>query len=620
MRQSVNRKHSKYMRQVQHIFCVCAFLIGICAHAHAQKDGSTCYKAIPIGKDYTVNISSAQTVWYSARTFDLPLAVYFIPQNETDPAPEVEMDFSCTSGIYSDPIICMLFCKGGTVTMPMPHRPPLDTTRVEGQLAYYISMGKSYRDLLFKMGIDYNVDVVIKVTYHSAGSMSIAPDDMFSSCVEVDKIVHLGDSVPVEANDKESYAIVPYVQWQYDSIQYEWYGTTPCVLSIGNNCTFDPTSATDDAIMDGGPNSPSNPMQPGDKWKVTSGLLMDYVSDTVNYPNEAGMFFAKFYSSAPGGMKITKIPTLPPRADAIIMRYDHTYALNAHDTVVYAMPKTWVQDLQFTTPTTHLFRMYIASDPDFSQSHVIDSLLFSPSNDGHILGLLGTQLKEYWKKAIDQYLYVRFECSEATTVTPAQWSVSPCVNSSKLITNGNEFSVAKGSYGKVFYRFYYKHWKGGDMTFQWKNNRTKCPLYMGDTCSYENSATDAHVLLSVDVPSNGKWILTKERLDTLEKYVDGDGYLYILFYPTAQAKMVVTTDAPEDADPIYPTATVTVACDANNHPYVEVKTAQTITISNEAGTAVKTISAQPDAKYSLSDLSSGTYTLQGETETITINL
>ena len=218
-------------------------------------------------------------------------------------------------------------------------------------------------------------------------------------------------------------------------------------------------------------------------------------------------------------------------------------------------------------------------------------------------------------------LYVRFECTEATTVTPAIWSISPCVNSSKLITNGNEFTVAKGSYGKVFYRFYYKHWKGGNMRFQWKNTRTKCPLYLGDTCYYENSPTAAHVLLSADVPVNGSWILTKERMDTLEKYVDGDGYLYILFYPTAQAKMVITSDAPEETDPEYPTATIKVACDANNQPYIEVSQTQTITIKNEAGTEVKNIPvAAPNTRYSISDLPAGKYTLQGETEKITINL
>lgn len=506
--------------------------------------------------------------------------------------------------------------------MPMPHKPPLDTTRVEGQLAYYISIGKSYRDILLKFGIDYNVQVVVKVTYHSAGSMSIAPDGMFSNCVEMDKIVHLGDSIPVEANDKESYAIVPYVQWQYDSIQYEWFGTAPCTLSIGNNCTFDPINTKDDAILDGGPNSPDNPIQPGGKWKVTSDLLMQYVSDTVNYPNEAGMFFAKFYSSAPGGMKITKIPSLPPRGDAIIMRYDHTYALSAYDTTIYAMPVSWKEDVQFTTPTAHLFSMTIANDPDFAEAHILATYSFDPYAEGHIIGIYGTQLKDFWKKAIDKFLYVRFICSEATTVTPEKWTVSPCLNNAKLINKGQEFYVQKGANGKVFYRFYYNHWKGGDMKFLWKP-RTKCPLYMGDTCFYQNLAKDPHVYLNAEIPNSGNaiWTLTEERLDTLDKYVDGDGYLYVLFYPAAGGRMTITSDAPEETDPIYPSSTVVVRCDQNIQPFVEVKKAQTITITNEAGTVVKTFTdAQPDTKYSLSDLSSGTYTLQGETEKITINL
>lgn len=605
-------------RVLNMLLCMCAFLIGMCAHAYAQKDGSTCYKAIPLVEDYSVEITSPQTVWYTARTFDLPLAVYFIPQNATDPAPEVEMDFSCTSGIYSDPIICMLFCKGGTITMPMPHRPPLDTTRIEGQFAYYISMGKSYRDLLLKMGIDYNVDVVVKVIYHSAGSMSIAPDDMFSSCVDVEKIVHFGDSVPVEADDKGSYVIVPYVQWQYDSIQYEWSGTTPCILSIGNNCTFDPASPTDGAIMDGGPNSPSNPLKPGDKWKVTSDLMMQYVSDTVNYPNEAGMFFAKFYSTAPGGMKITRIPSVPPRKNAVVLRYDRTYALNAYDTAIYAMPNTWKEDLQFTTPTTHLFSMIIASDPDFKQAHTLDTLRFSLSYDGHILSLMGTQLKEYWKSAKDSYLYVRFICSEATTVTPAKWKVPSCINDAKLITNGQEFTVAKGSYGEVYYRFYYNHWKGGDMKFQWKNTRTKCPLFLGNTCSFGYSTTDANVLLNADIPINGTWTLTKERLDTLEKYVDEDGYLYLLFNPAAAAKMIVSTDAPEETDPVYPTTTIAVECEGTQ-VVVHVNADQHLRINDETNVTVDEWDAVTGTPHAI-NLSAGKYTLAGETEEITVNL
>lgn len=603
---------------------LCAYVllsIGTCVPAYAQKDGTTCYKAIPIDKEnFQVEVTSSKTEWYTARTFDLPLAVYFIPQNETDPAPEVEMDFSCTSRVYSDPIICMLFCEGGLVNMPIPHKPPLDTTRVDGKLAYYISVGKSYRDLLLQMGIDYNVDVVIKVTYHSAGNMSIAPDDMFATCVDVTKIVHFGDSIPVAANDKESYAIVPYVQWQYDSIQYEWFGNSPCIISVGNNCKFDPTTM-DDAIVDGGPSSPSNPMKPGDKWKVTSDLMMQYVSDTVNYPNEAGMFFAKFYSEAPGGMKITKIPTVPPRKNAILMRYERAYSLSANETAIYAMPNSWKEDMEFSTPTKHLFSMTIASDPDFSEAHTIATYAFNPTSDGHLLTLLGTEMKDLWKKAVDQYLYVRFVCSEATSVTPSKQKASPCIAKSRIINNREEITIQKGSNGKVFYRFYYNQWKGGDMTFQWKNPRTKCPLYMGDTCYYENSATDKHVFLSADVPINGTWTLTKDRIDTLEKYVDGDGYLYILFYPGQLSQMIISTDAPIETDPTYPTNTIAVACDEAKQPFVLVSKTQTITIKDEAGKVVNTIpDAQPDTKYPLSGLSAGKYTLVGETDEVVVNL
>ena len=280
-----------------------------------------------------------------------------------------------------------------------------------------------------------------------------------------------------------------------------------------------------------------------------------------------------------------------------------------------------IENVHFTTPTAHLFSMIVANDPDFSEAHILATYSFDPDAEVHVLEIFGTDMKELWKRAIDKYLYVRFVCSEATTVTPEKWSVSPCISKAKLITKGSEITIAKGSNGKVYYRFYYNHWKGGNMKFQWKNTRTKCPLYMGDNCSYENSAADEHVFLSTEIPASNSWTLTKERLDTLEKYVDGDGYLYILFYPGAQAKMVITSDAPEETDPVYPSATIKVACDANNQVYVEVSQTQTIIIKNAAGTEVKTIpDAAPNTKYSISDLPAGKYTLQGETEKIIINL
>ena len=122
--------------------------------------------------------------------------------------------------------------------------------------------------------------------------------------------------------------------------------------------------------------------------------------------------------------------------------------------------------------------------------------------------------------------------------------------------------------------------------------------------------------------TQNKATIKAEKIAEWADRIDEEGYVYMRIHHTLAGARNITikSAAPTEADPVYPTSTVTVACDNLNRPYVEVKTAQTITITNEAGTVVKTIPAQPDAKYSLSDLSSGTYTLQGETEKIIVNL
>jgi hypothetical protein len=85
--------------------------------------------------------------------------------------------------------------------------------------------------------------------------------------------------------------------------------------------------------------------------------------------------------------------------------------------------------------------------------------------------------------------------------------------------------------------------------------------------------------------------------------------------------MEITSDAPEETDPVYPTNTITVACDESKQPFVEVSKAQTILIKDESGAVVKTIEdLQPETKYSLSELPAGKYTLVGETDEIVVNL
>lgn len=619
------------MKRVINIACVCAFLIGMHVPARAALPGTTCATAIPLGDNYSAQITANKTVWYSAWTFDLPLTVTFTPTNPSDPAPDVEMDFSCTSGVYTDSILCSLFCSsnsGTGIEFDMPHHPALSSKTENGVFFYYLAIGKSYRDLLLKMGIDYNLQVFVKVTYKSGGTISIAPDDMFSNCMDGHKFMHLGDTVRVKQLDKARHVIVPYVQWQEDSIRYVWNGTAPVTAAIGYACSFDPTDNGDETILD------FFQMQPQDTIKLTSAELKHYVKEANS---EAGMFYAKFYSSGTGTMKIERVPQAPPRGGATLLRYDRVTPVPADTSKLFAIPYTWDTATIFTTPTDHIFKMYIGMEPDFYLQDAIATYQYKANDAGHWLGLTDAEMQALWTHTTEQYLYVRFECSEKTTIKPEEWDIPGCF---KGITVGGEvqrpsttLSVEKGNYGAKYYRFYYREWKGGDMKFQWSNSNGTCPTFIGMTCTFPANASNANVLTNKNIAKNGSWTVTAAEIAEWAEYVDENGYLYIRFNPTYAGKMKITTTAPEEQDPapvVYPSAGIAVVCDgeptAEGQRYiVRVKEEQDLAvysgpIHNIASRTPVTSWHQTSTETHSITLAPGTYVLQGATEQVEITV
>lgn len=611
------------MKRIRYILlCACAF-IGTCAQAHAQAPGEACRTAIPMGKDYSAQVKKGQTIWYSAWTFDLPLTVTFAPQSKTDPAPDVEMDFTCTPGIYQDSILCSLFCKsssGSGIQFDMPHKPALSSkTLDDGTFVYYLSLGKRYRDLLLQVGISYNVEVFVKVTYKCNGIISLAPDDLFSNCVDGAKFMHFGDTVNVKTNDKQRHVIVPYVQWQEDTVIYRWNGTAPLTMSVANTCNFDPTDNSNSDIIQYVPS-----VQPGDSVKVEATRIYKWVHNP-EYPNEAGMYFAKFYSAAPGVITIVKAPQAPPQGGATLLRFDKTYALNAHETSVFAITRMWNDDTlntRFVTPTEHVFRMTIATAPDFTAEHIIKEFQFDKSTRGHSLGIYGKDMVNFWKNTTEQYLYIRFDCSEATTVTPSKWQVSKCITDTKNYINSldTSFTVKRNSTGG-HYKINYSKWAGGDLKLTFTPAK-KCTVYVATDCNITLSFQEPNLLYyrQLTATSNSTTI-TADKIAEWAKRVDEDGYIYMRLHHTESIgtyKMTIKSQAPQDADPTYPASTIAVACDGTK-VVVTVSRSQTIAVYDEASVKKAEWEAVPGTPHELV-LPVGKYTLVGEKEKIEINL
>lgn len=510
----------------------------------AFADGESCDTPIQLTQDFPAQqIWTACEKWYVANTFDLPLAIDFYPTKATDAAPELALDFGCTPGVYDDSILCSLFCKSNSVYISMPHtETPPKSYDEQGNVRYHVEFGEFYRDMLLRQGIDYNVPVYVKVTFNGGGILTMAPDP-FNNCMDGPKFMHLGDTVNVKPLDKDRHVIVPYVQWQYDSIRYVWQGEEPCVLAIGNKCNFDPTDSQDATIMDGGV------VQPGGQFKVSSELLMRYVSDQDRYPNDAGMYFAKFYSASEGVMKIEKIPAPAPDGGAILLEYAKSTPVYKNDTAqLYAMKSSWVRAMQFTTPTDRVFKMYVGTTADFYTKDAVAIFQFDRTEDGHQLSLFESDMAALWehKVAGHNYLYVRFECSENTTVLPTLWTPSDCIKKAQRIEPGKQFDVSAKS--NTIYGLYYADWKGGDMTIAWTNTIAPCPFYIADTCNVPNSE-ESPVFYADKAPKKGSITIPTATVDSWAEHVDPDGYLYIRFYSTGKGKITVTTSAPAEEDP-----------------------------------------------------------------------
>ncbi len=611
-------KHTSYI-----LLLVSALLVA--ATQVFAKPGDSCNNPITLNKDYSSTISGSGTVWYVANTFDLPLAIVFYPTDENAAAPKLYLDFGCTPGVYDDPILCSLFCITSSSYITLPHEqiPSIEYDE-EGKAMYKVEFGQFYRDLLLQQGIDYNVPVYVKVIFSCGGQLTMAPD-AFGNCMDGHKFMHLGDTIHVHANDISRHVIVPYIQWQKDSIRYVWDGTAPVQVTDATECDFDPDDNSKSFV--------ANFMtleHNKDTAKLTSDRLKYCVSGG-EYSSEAGMFFLKWHSTGDGILKVERIPMAPPQGGATLLQFNKATEVVASDTVAktYAIPFTWTEDVKFTTPTDHVFKMYIGVTPDFLPQQAIASYQFYPSSEGHWYGIYASEMEQLWEKTTAQYLYIKIWCTEKTTITPLHWAPSQCSETYKeyyLPPKDTIIKIARRTSETRVFRLNYAQWKGGDITFSFDKAKV-CNVFISDTCKFNVTSASA-TFANLSVESGKSKTITAEEMALWEsQVVDEDGFIYMRLYcKDTNGNVTITTTAPEEEDPkpiVYPAATVYVTCGTKESSgaqniTVKVSDEQDIIIYDAASVKVAEWHQAPtDSPHSLK-LQPGDYILAGNKEKIAI--
>ena len=524
------------------------------------QSGLSCEDPIPVDKDYKGTIDGPCELWYTANTYDLPLHVYFTPVVDNSTwGPEVEIDFTCVPGVYTDQKLDSLINLVSDFDITFPIELLSELVVRNGKNEWDLQVAKSYREQLADFGITYPLQAVVKVRFYEAGTISLTPDTAFSSCMDNADYVNLGDTLTVEANEPDRVFVFPYTEWQEDSIRFVWTGSAPAQVYVAvQECSFAP-SISDPYVFSSFELNQDAPYK----------LYSEDMKALIKEQKEGGIYYAKIVASGKGELVVEKIPLSAATDGAITL--EHGTEVVIENDALYCFPKTWIAT-QMIASTNRPITMYISNTDEFVKSSA-DARVLATSfsvleNDSYqAIYLSDQELSNLAKQATEDFLYVRFSCPASTKVSIDEWFASECSNKSYMIyPNVPQFIASKSR--SVIYRLRYADFVGYDITIKWDGAST-LPTYISDICNYTPSTNNAALLLkpAPSIKAGSTYVIEASTIAEWASRVDEEGYIYARFNPNFAGNVTFISDKPiTTPDPVYTTIDE-VVCDGGTYTW-----------------------------------------------------
>ena len=504
------------------------------------QTGLSCEDPIPVDDSFTAHVDvdpseGYRELWYSAWTYDLPMHVYFSPdnKNELNYGPDVQIDFSCT-GDYSfdhklDSVIKILEVMGLTLPVEIP------CTRVvrDGKWEWDLSIDQKYRDQLTEFGLTHNIQAFVRVSYYESGSIRLTPDTAFQSCIDHGHYAKLSDTIEIAANDSNKMIILPYSEWKDEDVRFVWIGEKPARVWVAEDeCRFTPTDASVFVKAKYDLDANTNKV-------LTPADMQAAIDNWIG----AGIFYGKVLSDAPGKLVIERIPLGEIQGDAILLKHGEPVQLLANDSRVFCFPKTW-KSTEFLANTQYLMAMHVSNTPDFAigDANVLVKYPFSMDANNRKLQLSIADISS--AGATDDYLYVRFACNQATTLTPNLWNTTSCMDKTILISSGETISVPASS--DALYRMAYKDWANYGYSIKW-SGRSTLVKYVAAYCGFEH--TDPEILKAITVPARKSYTVEQSMVDSWSPSLGTDGFIFVRLRSSMNGDATITSAKPAETDP-----------------------------------------------------------------------
>ena len=532
------------------ILCVTCAL----ALSAQTPDGLTCETAIPVDKSYQGSIDAPGVYYYTAWTYDLPLTCYFYPTSEVDSL-YLDIDFTCTPGVYDDPNIKELLDEtmGWGVKVPMRFDDFIKEVDEYGRLRYSLSVSHVYRDLMGNFGISYDVQAIVKVKTTAAGEIRMEPDLAFRTCVESSQWLNLPDTISVSMLSADDTYVLPLSDWQNDSVRFIWKGqNAPIQMWIAEDCDFELKLTGENAALKCYEIRPDA----GNGENIFVMTRQDII-DLIDFANNGGVLYMRAITAEDADLIIEKQPVQGPMADAIRLEFNKPAAVQANNVQqVYYFPATWKQrDLLLSSEKNTAITAYFYGDVNLTQP--LCAYDFSTIDNETYLGISVKELGDFLKDYKEEYVFVVFNAKQNTTITPAKWEVCPCVQTTSRVDLGD--TVALKARTTISYRVDYNTWSKNNVTIKW-SAKNKMKLAVADTCAGFTLADDDPHVLQYKLYENSSSkqldsiVITGETIRTWADRVDEDGFLYLRCNANIAGSLIISYEPDPTIQPEEPTS------------------------------------------------------------------
>ena len=503
---------------------------------------SFCDLATPVGTSYTDTITTPGTRYYSAWTYDLPMDMYFIASDPNCPTPpEMWFDLTCTPGVYDDPNMQQLIQDTAKYGITVPMMIGCETTWVDSLNTYvhHLKLGKSYRNRLKLVGIDYNVLAYVKVITTCGGIAQIEQDTSSNACYKEARRINVTDSTHVLANDSLNTYIFTYKDWmaQADSVALYWEGNEPVRIWIeGNECDFitDAQHAWDYYDI------PAN-----GEYHLSRIQMRDALNSGTQ--DSAGFFYAKIFSAEEG--RLFTRPLIPETRGATLLHYDTLQTVHVDSNAFYCFPKDWV-NIEWVANTRRVVKLFVHTSPELAP---VDSFYFDLPDTTIRRELVWSkqEMNLLRAKAEGSLLFVHFDCSGDFTFMPMSLSdPTACTNKALRIRSGIPVSCSKDQ----ILGLYYADWAGFPVEINCANSNVGDlqNLFIADTCEFtlrwSTNATKKRCVYYKQTARGGEVLtLDSATVTGWKSRVTPEGYFYVR--TTAAGTITFTNARPAEQDP-----------------------------------------------------------------------